>query len=933
NGIAFDPGNPDRGYAIGKQGVLLRYDRQWTQEPLPDGLDQANFTSIAFAGHEAIVTYQLPLVGQAGVSYTGGVIVNDGSGWRRDQGVTDVLPASDGGRSVQQAPVPIRAAGLPDGSAAVATIGGIVVERSGATGPWTRTPATPSGFPTALAAFHDESGAVRAVVSLDLGVQTAEELASTDSDVILNPPAPGQPPILTDPYKLPHAGMVLRETVSGWHDDQHQYYEDAGAGTGLTRDYDQPEQPDAVQAFLIDPFGRNGWGVGGQTGDLTSTAGVVRYPDDGAAPPGTTDAPIVTDGDKATFAIGGGAQCLDACAALEQVGAGPWRWLPAAVGRAAQTSGVRAFLYTGDGIAPGQSGSTLTREEGAYARRLTERAGALPVFAAAASSDLGPDGRLDAFRSAFDAAATAPLGSGAPVDTITTDDRPRPGQGYYSFDSTGSTGPGGNVRVIFVDASSGQLGDDQRCWLATQLSEAAMESAPAIVIGSRPVDAVNTASPAGPGTVDGLADAAAVSQILVTGAAPPGCTLPGAQGGASAYFYNFPNENRSGVVTFGDDQIPAYGSGSLGYVVPEASQETHNPGASGWLLAEVDVASRDPSTNRAPVAVPRLIPNVGEIAVEASDGTLLRRSQVALFDGLARRPRSGLGCYGAPSCIEAPSQYLPIPFTCIGSPCESTLAPDYSFTSSDPTVADFVAHDPTSLNPRRVLIGPDKKPVPAATGGLLCAYNPGTTTITLTAGGMSYSQKVTVLAGSVQQPCGTVPANGTRTSPPRGGEDPIQNPLPTEPTTAPPVGGVTPIPPPPVPAVHATPVKHVPPAQRPPVPLAVAPFVPISSGLTQVVAIPPPPPPTAARPAPPSGTSSANVYQSAVAPERQRDEEHAVDHAHNMVRYEPDATRLVVMRGGAVLMLILGGLALAGARPRPRRNYAYNTTDRRSPRS
>ncbi|HEY6759526.1 MAG TPA: hypothetical protein VI318_08555, partial [Baekduia sp.] len=47
NGIAFDPGNPDRGYAIGKQGVLLRYDRQWTQEPLPDGLDQANFTSIA----------------------------------------------------------------------------------------------------------------------------------------------------------------------------------------------------------------------------------------------------------------------------------------------------------------------------------------------------------------------------------------------------------------------------------------------------------------------------------------------------------------------------------------------------------------------------------------------------------------------------------------------------------------------------------------------------------------------------------------------------------------------------------------------------------------------------------------------------------------------------------------------------------------------
>ncbi len=57
-------------------------------------------------------------------------------------------------------------------------------------------------------------------------------------------------------------------------------------------------------------------------------------------------------------------------------------------------------------------------------------------------------------------------------------------------------------------------------------------------------------------------------------------------------------------------------------------------------MLEVDAANRDPATNRAPVAV-RLIPLIEDLSLEATDGTLLRRSRPALFRGLGRRPRGG----------------------------------------------------------------------------------------------------------------------------------------------------------------------------------------------------------------------------------------------------------------------------------------------------
>src|SRR5262249_40365735 len=111
-GIAFDPSEPDRGYAVGKQGLLLGFGREWQQEALPLELDpQANFTSIAFAGHEALVTYKIP--GENEGRYSGGLLVNDGSGWRIEAEVAAALEPLGG--------FPQLVAGLPDGGAVLAT--------------------------------------------------------------------------------------------------------------------------------------------------------------------------------------------------------------------------------------------------------------------------------------------------------------------------------------------------------------------------------------------------------------------------------------------------------------------------------------------------------------------------------------------------------------------------------------------------------------------------------------------------------------------------------------------------------------------------------------------------------------------------------------------------------------------------------------------
>ncbi len=163
--IAFSPSDPDVGYAVGKQGVLLAYDKTWTQETVPAAVAQAHFTSVTFAGSEAIVGYRMLDPHPAfGSDEEGGMLINDGSGWQIDPSAQSLLSTLPAGQTVIT-----KVAGLPDGGA-VAAGPGVVIERDSATSPW-RFSSEPladgdDGNVSALAAIRD-GASVRALISID----------------------------------------------------------------------------------------------------------------------------------------------------------------------------------------------------------------------------------------------------------------------------------------------------------------------------------------------------------------------------------------------------------------------------------------------------------------------------------------------------------------------------------------------------------------------------------------------------------------------------------------------------------------------------------------------------------------------------------------------------------------------------------------------
>ncbi|HEY2054295.1 MAG TPA: hypothetical protein VGH14_10215 [Solirubrobacterales bacterium] len=924
-GIAFDPAKPSRGYVVGKQGLILSYGRSWTQEAVPAGVPaEANFTSIAFAGDEAIATWKYPVLDEVKnlVSYEGGVIVNEGSGWRVEEGPKAALGEG----------IPQRVAGLADGGAVIATEGirstsePALVVRQGPTAPWEAAGGTTLGFPVALSALS-EGGAVRALISV-VPFREAKSTLETDQEQARVPAVEGEPPIGIGPYELPGAGEVLRQTATGWRDEERQNFPIPPEVSGQSA-YDLPAHPDPVLALLVNEAGTEGWGVGGETGTLVNsavsesvqTAGVFRYGVAAAAPSNAAPSPIPTTAGTATFAIGGNAHCAGLCADLEGTGIGPDRWLPAAVATAAQVgagvSPTRAFLYTGAGVAAAEAntgtgsivgrvgGAAFAREEGSYARRVAAGAGTLPVFAAAAETDQnGTATPLSSFTGAF-AGFQQPLGGAAAAPGITPLSDTAPDKAYYSFLSSGSSG--GPVDVIVLDYSARALGATQTCWLAEQLGIAGAGHTPAIVVGQRDISGVSPTNSA--------EDAAAVVQLLVSGQAA-GCPQAGGAG-ASAYFFDSPEQDRQYTLSGVGGSIPVYGSGTLGYVKAPAKGETDFVGASGFLLAAVETAKRNPVDNVAPVSV-RLIPAIGQLALYAADGTLLRRSHQALFEGLARRPQAGSQCSGssAPLSCErlSPDPYIPIPDNCSGAQCATGIFPEYQFTSSNPEVAQFVAHDPASTNPRNVELV-NEKPVADSSSGLLCAFNAGTTTVTIAAGGLSYSTAVTVQAGSVQRPCGTTPlakpATGVAPAPPfETPAAPAQgSPQPGPSVTPPPPPA--PVPPAPIPVATpiAPPVPHPTPVHAPP-PILPVPFVPNPTTAQPTVPIVPPPPTPAFQPTPPAGTAPIS------ATEHEEEDEEAYDLVSQMVAHQHPPRRAVAVLhpvSGARLPPILPALAILAA--------------------
>lgn len=911
--VAFSPQHPEVGFAVGKQGVLLGYGKTWTQEALPEGLTNANFTSVAFAGEEAIATYRQPAPTASNpFGEVGGLIVDNGGGWERDFEADRLLAQLPGTATVLS-----RVAGLADGGA-VAAGPGLVIERDGGPGSSWRFAASPlpeAADVSALAAFR-EGSSVRALVSLAVSSGGQRSWGEID-----NPPSPAQGEYgnLLPPDPLPGTGYLLRETASGWRDEEGGAYPEPAQG-----DLDLPGWPDPVLALLVEPGGGSGWALGGQTGTAyrepesgksqIQTANVSRF-GAGATSPQQSEVPLVVPTGTASFALGGNAQCETACFDFANQQLGADTWLSAAIAKAGRIGGLRAFLYSGRRLPEGArrpSEEDFGRELDRYGALLG--GGSLPVYAASSPGDVDAGGIGD---------FVAALGGHVPAGTVPSGTpSPPAGEAAYAFESTGSSG--GPVRVIVLDYSGPALaaGDtatstcasdpsgpaNQLQWLCSQLYFAKQAGVPAVVLGDANVSA--------PGASNYASDAAAVDQVLLAG-------------GASAYFFDSPGANVSQQIGSGAEAIPAFGSGTLGYVRFAIDGSKEFLGANGFLLVSVATAGRNAATNRAPVTA-TLIPNVGRLGIEATNGTLLRRSSVGLFDGLARIPEGGgsmLTSEGSP-VQKYPEPYVPIPAYCQGGACSQFIAPQYTFTSSDPEVGGFVAADPTASSPRAVE-QVNGKPVPDPSSGLFCAYNPGTTTVTLTAGGLSASTQVTVEAGSVAQPCGTVPLKNPPPAPqvPQAavGEVPPPAPAPA-PTPAPaPV-----VPPKPVAKVEprepSPPPPNPPkPAPKPPAPAVPPPLLPIlNPSPIPPRAVVPPPSPQPPEPTPPSGT--AQVTQPVGITEEEEDQQPAIEIAHHMAAlHHRDPGRLVPGLTLALVLAIVGaGVGIGRQRRQRSRRWAYS---------
>jgi hypothetical protein len=919
--VAFEPGNPDRGYAVGKGGVLLSYGKSWEQELLPPGTEGRDLTQIAFAGGQALVA--------AGPD----LLVNDGSGWRVDAGVKALLDPVRPGN-----PLIVAVAGLPDGGA-VAAGRDFVLERDGAGAPW-RFSDQPLPDLTVVAA-----AAVRAGPRVQAVVSVAPLLAYPPADEI-PPPDPTVPPPILPPFPLPGDGYVLRETEHGWIDEQRQAFPGSGS--------DRPFKADPILAFALDPAG-NGWAVGGWGGDADSagrgssarntagreirarvrTAGIYRYGDDAGTPPtAATVAPVPMGGGLVRFAVAGHAQCERPCADLALQGIGPDLTLSAALGQVAalrgQQQGPRLMLYTGGRVREGGVGPL---EAGRYAQLLSSQP-AVPVYPALAAGD-----DPTAFASAF-AGFPAPFGAGPGAPGTNSDGVPGapPGPGartHYAFDSDG---PGGRVRIVVIDNSAGSLAasdphqnppEPQLPWLQSALADARAEGVPVVVMGSRDLNTRFTPR------LNVAGDGDEVARVLV-------------EGGASAYVFDRPEENRiSRIPAAAADTIPAFASGTLGYRSPivggvRSSQPDSLFGDSGFLLLEIDAARRDPATNRAPVSA-RLIPVIEDLSLQALDGTLLRRSRPALFRGLGRRPRAGdrWGRVAAGDGNPNPPGGDPYinfpPEQCLIAGCSARMDPEFEFASSDPDIADFVRQDPNSTNLRKPYIDPaNDQVVSDARSGLLCAFNAGTTTVSVRAGGFAFTQQVRVQAGSVQRPCGTRPLNPSRFPPRRApvGAPPAPPPpapagnppadlAPPPPPPPPAVAQAPPPPPPPPPSPEARPAAPPPPPFRPLLP----PIVPVplqAPALINIPAVPPPPPPPLVRPLPPGGMT-ARVYQV----EEKREEEAAFEESQAFSRFEQDGGGVPPYLIGLVLLAAFAGASIRGG-PRPRPVPADNRTRSRT---
>jgi hypothetical protein len=268
--------------------------------------------------------------------------------------------------------------------------------------------------------------------------------------------------------------------------------------------------------------------------------------------------------------------------------------------------------------------------------------------------------------------------------------------------------------------------------LAGQLAQAQSVGESVVVFAARPLN-INDV-----GAAD---DADAVAAQLAAAGVLGVFTTSGGEGSAFAtqqdQVARVPADAGAGA-----PQIPEYEGATLTY------QQPKNNGVL-WYDVSVDTSARNLTVNAVPV--------ISSLALEPLDGLSVARSSTLSFQGTGRRPTATIATTPTDQNFPGYPQYVGIP----ASTCSGCIGPSYSFQSSDPVVGDFVTPSaPGSPYPK---LNGQGKPTHSSTSGLFCAFNSGTTMVSVTSGLLTSSLPVTVETGGFGPPCGTVPGGTSAT--------------------------------------------------------------------------------------------------------------------------------------------------------------------------
>jgi hypothetical protein len=912
NGVAF--GSDGEGWAVGGFGTIIHWDgSSWSREQLPPQDSGADVTSVAVAGQ-----YVYAIAG-------GNLVMRAPDGtWSQDNSSLPTPTPPLGSLKL--------VSGLPDGGLAVAGKNVLMIKQS-ASAPLQYAPVSFNDIPVALAAFRDATGVLRALVSIAPPIETQGGLSN---DVGGFPAGDGD---------------LLLETDSGWQDLSRAL----PASSSPFASGDGVVQPDPVLAVAASPDGSHAWAVGGYAGTHAAdgvgtdqilaarssdwfTSAIWRYDAGGSVgSSNTTEGAIGLPATPGTvsFAYFSSALCKLQCAAVQDAQPDVNLTNAAAeISAFAQQPGGPAFALLGGNARGPMDDSAWASGAGrvdiSRLPQLLSGLSGVPTYAAYGPRDAVPtssdptssDVRSSHARS-FDAAsfdpassdpalpwaqafanAPAPFGPGRAPAGITpqgSGDATGPVNKYYAFDVSQK---GGTLRAIVLDNSAGSLeasAPGQTAWLSGQLSQAQSEGVPVVVFAAEPLN-INDV-----GAAD---DADSVASMLANAGVLGVFTTSG--GGTNVWqsqqdqVVDVPADAPIGAPT-----VPEYEGGTLTY------QQPKNNGVL-WYDVSVNTSNNTLSVNAVPV--------ISDLALEPMDGLTAARSSTLQFQAIARRPTATIATTPVDPTFPGYGQYVNIP----SSSCSTCIGPSYTFTSSDPVVGNFVVPSaPGSPYPK---LDANGKTIASSKSGLFCAYNGGTTTVSITTGLLTSSLPVTVQSGGYGPPCGTVPggvSTNVITVPGRVIRRTAANPNQAPPP--PPVQGgvhatlpkVIPPPPPPVvtPSVVAPPVKPVKPVHTPPAVVTPAPApVPVQS--QPPVGVPPvvlPLIPASLTPVPPGG---ATVSAQATARREEKARKHAQQSAYLTRPAGTSGTEWFYPAVGVITVFALL-LAAGGLRPGPRQKPAF----------